>query len=172
MVVVKSLSCFWLFAIPWTVAWHASLTWNSPGKNPGEGESESEVAQSCPTLCDPMKPTRLLRPWDFPGKSTRVGCHFLLQGFFLTQGSNPSFPHFRQRLLPSEPPGKPKPGEGSHSLLQGIFLTQGSNLGLLHCRQILYCLSYEGSPLEDVRTDKLETERDGYRLSTQQICIV
>ena len=42
-------------------------------------KSESEVAQLCPTLCDPMKPTRILRPWDFPGKSTRVGCHFLLQ---------------------------------------------------------------------------------------------
>ena len=32
--------------------------------------------QSCPTLCDP---TRLLRPWDSPGKNTGVGCHFLLQ---------------------------------------------------------------------------------------------
>ena len=41
-------------------------------------ESESEVAQSCPTLCDPMD-TRLLCPWDFLGKSTGVGCHFLLQ---------------------------------------------------------------------------------------------
>jgi len=40
---------------------------------------ESEVAQSCPTLCNPMD-TRLLRPWDFLGKSTGVGCHFLLQG--------------------------------------------------------------------------------------------
>ena len=29
-------------------------------------------------------------PWDFPGKNTNVGCHFLLQGIFLTQGSNPS----------------------------------------------------------------------------------
>ena len=26
---------------------------------------------------------------DFPGKNTRVGCHFLLQVVFLTQGSNP-----------------------------------------------------------------------------------
>ena len=26
------------------------------------------------------KPTKLLRPWDFPGKSTGVGCHFLLHG--------------------------------------------------------------------------------------------
>ena len=43
-------------------------------------KSESEVAQSCPTLSDPMdcmQPTRLLYPWDFPGKST-VGCHCLL----------------------------------------------------------------------------------------------
>ena len=34
----------------------------------------SEVAQSCPTLCDPMD--CILGPWDFPGKSTGVGCHF------------------------------------------------------------------------------------------------
>ena len=50
-------------------------------------ESESEIAQLCPTLCDPMD-TRLLRPWDFLGKSTGVGCHFLRHGIFLTQGSN------------------------------------------------------------------------------------
>ena len=42
--------------------------------------------------------TRLLRPWAFLGKSTRVGCHFLLQGIFLTQGSNPGLPHCRQTL--------------------------------------------------------------------------
>ena len=28
---------------------------------------------------------RLLWPWDFPGKNTGVGCHFLLQGIFLTR---------------------------------------------------------------------------------------
>ena len=37
-----------------------------------------------------LQPTRLLCPWDSPGKNTGVGCHFLLQGIFLTQGSNPS----------------------------------------------------------------------------------
>ena len=31
---------------------------------------------------------RLLRPWNSPGKNTEVGCHFLLQGIFLTQGLN------------------------------------------------------------------------------------
>ena len=36
--------------------------------------------QLCPTLCDPyrLQPTRLLRPWDSPGKNTGVGCHCLL----------------------------------------------------------------------------------------------
>ena len=34
-------------------------------------------------------PARLLCLWDSPGKSTRVSCHDLLQGIFLTQGSNP-----------------------------------------------------------------------------------
>ena len=41
---------------------------------------------------------RLLHPWDFLGKSTEVGCHFLLQGIFPTQGSNPGLPHCRQTL--------------------------------------------------------------------------
>ena len=33
-------------------------------------------------------PTRLLCPWHFPGKTTGVGCHVLLQGIFSTQGLN------------------------------------------------------------------------------------
>ena len=38
------------------------------------------IAQSCPTLRNPRRqPTRLPRPRDSPGKSTGVGCHFLLQ---------------------------------------------------------------------------------------------
>ena len=69
----------------------------------------SEVARSCATPCDSMdcKPTRLLCPWNLLGKSIGVGCHFLLQGMFLTRGSNPGLPHCRQTLY-SLPPGKPK----------------------------------------------------------------
>ena len=44
--------------------------------------------------------TKLLCPWDFPGKNTGVGCHFLLQGIFLTQGSNPGLLHCRETLYP------------------------------------------------------------------------
>ena len=35
-------------------------------------------------------PAMLLRPWDFPGKNTGVGCHFLLQGIFPTQEALPN----------------------------------------------------------------------------------
>ena len=37
-------------------------------------------------------------PLDFPGKSPGVGCHFLLQGIFPTQGLNPGLLHCRQML--------------------------------------------------------------------------
>ena len=52
-----------------------------------------------------LEPIRLLHPWNFLGKSTGVGCHFLLQGIFPTQGLNLGLPHCRQTLLLSEPPG-------------------------------------------------------------------
>ena len=39
-----------------------------------------------------------LCPWDFLGKNTGVGCHFLLQRVFPTQGSNLGLPHCRQTL--------------------------------------------------------------------------
>ena len=43
-------------------------------------------------------PTRLLCPWNFPGKNTRVGCHFLLQGIFQTQQSDLGLLHGRRIL--------------------------------------------------------------------------
>ena len=57
------------------------------------------VAQSCPTLCNPMNcsPPGSSVHGDSPGKNTRVGCHALLCGF-PTQGSNPGLPRCRQIL--------------------------------------------------------------------------
>ena len=46
-----------------------------------------------------------------PGKSTRVGCHFLLQGIFPTQGSNPGLLHCRQVLYHLSHQGSPETGE-------------------------------------------------------------
>ena len=51
--------------------------------------------------------TRLLCPWDFPGNDTGVGCHFLLQGIFPTQGSNPGLLHCRQILYRVSYKGSP-----------------------------------------------------------------
>ena len=57
------------------------------------------VAQQCPTLqFHGLQPTRVLCPWDSPGKNTGVGCCSLLQGIFLTKGLNSDLLHFRQIL--------------------------------------------------------------------------
>ena len=42
------------------------------------------VAKLYLTLFQPHGPTRLLCPWNFPGRNTGVGYHFLLQGIFPT----------------------------------------------------------------------------------------
>ena len=60
---------------------------------------------SCQVISDSLgphelQPSRLLCPWDSPGKNTGVGGHFLLQGIFLTQGSNLCLGHCRQTLYP------------------------------------------------------------------------
>ena len=39
--------------------------------------------------------TKLFCPWNFPGKNAGGGCHFLLKGIFLSQGSNPHLLHSR-----------------------------------------------------------------------------
>ena len=99
-----------------------------------------KVAQSCPTLCDPIDcivhgilQARILEWVAFP---------------FSRGSSQPRDQTHVSRIadsLWSKPQGKPKnSGVGSLSLLQGIILTQESNQGLLHCRWILYQLSYQG----------------------------
>ena len=50
---------------------------------------------------------RFLCPWDFPGKNTGVGCHFLLQGVFPTQGLNLRLLHWQVDSLPLSHQGSP-----------------------------------------------------------------
>ena len=60
--------------------------------------------------CCELWSTKLFCPWNYPGKNTGVGCHFLLQGIFLTQGSNPcllGFLHWQADSFRTESPGKP-----------------------------------------------------------------
>ena len=66
-------------------------------------------AQAGPTLWDPhrLQLARLLCPWDYHSKDTGVGCHFLLQGIFLTQGLNPCLLLWQVDSLPLSHLGSP-----------------------------------------------------------------
>jgi len=50
-----------------------------------------------------LSPTNSFCPWNFPGKNTAVGCHFLFQGIFLTQGLNPHLLHLLHWQVDSLP---------------------------------------------------------------------
>ena len=54
-----------------------------------------------------LSPTRLLCPWDFSGKNTGVGCHFLLQRIFPTQGLNLRLLLWQVDSLPLSHQGSP-----------------------------------------------------------------
>ena len=69
---VKSLSRVRFFVTPWTVAYQAP----------------------------PSMGARILGPWEFAGKNTRVGCHFLFQGIFPTQGLHPHLLHWQVDSFP------------------------------------------------------------------------
>ena len=69
-----------------------------------------------------LQPTRLFCPWDFPGKDTGVGSHFLLQGIFLTQGLNPGLLHCRQILYRLSYKGNPNELREELTLLVTISL--------------------------------------------------
>ena len=60
-------------------------------------------------LCNPMdcSPPGSSVHGDSPDKNTVVGCHALLQGIFLTQGSNPGLPHCRRIHYPLSHWGSP-----------------------------------------------------------------
>ena len=86
---VKSLSHLQLFATPWTVAYQAPPPmgfsrqeyWSGvPLPSPMQESEKWKWSRS--VISDSqrpheLQPTRLLCPWDFPGKSTGVGCHCL-----------------------------------------------------------------------------------------------
>ena len=73
----------------------------APKKKKKEAPIKRLWKWSCSVMSDSWWPhglqlTRLLCPWDSPDTSTGVGCHFLLQGIFPSQGLKPGLPHCRQ----------------------------------------------------------------------------
>ena len=66
--------------------------------------------------------TRLLRPWDSPGKNTGVGCHFLLQCMKLKSESEVA----RLCPTPSDSMDRSPPGSSIHGILQARVLEWGA----------------------------------------------
>ena len=90
----------------------------------------SVVTQSCPTLQPHgLYPTRILCPWNFPGKTTGVGWYFLFQGLFLTQKSNLCFLKFLQLVFPQFP------------ALAGGFFTMVPSVAPFQCHRSSLTLS-------------------------------
>ena len=79
--------------------------------NWNEISSELVKLLSCVWLFATPWTTRLLCPWNFLGKSTGVGCHFLLQGIFPTQEWNLGLLHCRQILYHLRHQGSPFPAK-------------------------------------------------------------
>ena len=99
---------------------------------------------------------RLLCPWDSPGKNTGVGCHFLLQGIFPTQESNPCLfclLHWQEGSLPLGPPGKP------NNLLGIKYIKPHLTLGLFKNTYSLVAQSVKNLPaVQETRVRSLGWE--------------
>ena len=79
------------------------------------------------------QPTRLLRPWDSPGKNTGVGCHFLLQCMKVESKSEVT----QLCLTLSDPMDCSLPGSSIHGIFRATVLEWGaiafSHLGYCIC---------------------------------------
>ena len=74
------------------------------------------------TLCDLINcsPPGSSVHGDSPGKNTWVGCHALLQGIFLAQGSNPGLPNYRRILYLLSHQGSPSMQLSSMKILKAL----------------------------------------------------
>ena len=70
-----------------------------------------------------QQPTRLPRPWDSPGKNTRVGCHFLLQCMKVKSESEVAQSCVSDS---SDPMDCSPPGSSIHGIFQARVLEWGA----------------------------------------------
>ena len=111
------------------------------------------VTQSCLTLCDPMD-------YSLPGSSvhgisqarTGVGCHFLLQGIFLSQGSKLGLLHWQAILYHLSHQGSPELLQSSSEIISYF----GSSLLRIHRRR-----HHEGIRQ---RYSKLRRQKNAHRI--------
>ena len=85
--------------------------------------------ESYSDVSDSLQPHGLYNPWNSPGQNTGVGSRSLLQGIFLTQGSNPGLPHCRQILYQVNHRGSPRILGGWPILSPGDLPNPGTDPG-------------------------------------------
>ena len=90
---------------------------------------------SCSVVSNSMQPhrrqpTRLPHPWDSPGKTTGVGCHFLLQCRKVKSESEVT----QSSPTPSDPMDCRPPGSSVHGILQARVLEWGA-IAFCQCRR-------------------------------------
>ena len=111
-----SICTGWVFNAQWLFLWHSKHCKFLPQLLPHccgclISSLGSRLLSPVWLLLSPgLQPTRLLCPWTFSGKNTGAGCHCLLQGIFLAQGSNPcplQLLHWKADSLPTVPRRKP-----------------------------------------------------------------
>ena len=161
VLVVQLPSCVWLFSTPHQASLSLTNSWSLPklmfiasclltGPK-SEVKSLSRVRLCATPYCycqvtsvvsDSVRPhrrqpTRLPRPWDSPGKSTGVDCHFLLQCMKVNSESEVT----QSCLTPSDPMDGRLPGSSVHGICQArvlewiitiFILVKGGGKGV-HC---------------------------------------
>ena len=118
-------------------------------------------------MCDSLQPhglqaTRFLCPWDFPGKSTGLGCHFLLQRIFLNQGSNPGLLHCRQTLNRTTNFKETSLSSSHFNTVQNIICV------IMHIDEsVFFCFATEGSL---GRISNLNHAGESYKDISDEVC--
>ena len=80
---------------------------------------------------------------DCPGKNTGVGCHFLFQGIFPTQGSNPHLLHWQVDSLPLSQLGSPhKEDKGTNFSNVNAMSSYERNARKLLCSKNVFALGW------------------------------
>ena len=131
-------ACFQILFLNWTFSLNITREpptdqkcWQSAESTPtfffASAAAAAKSLQSCPTLVWPHRwqPTRLLCPWDSPGKSTGVGCHFLLQCMKMKSESEVT------QSCPT--PSDPMDCGPSGSSIHGIFQARSTGMGCHFC---------------------------------------
>ena len=147
----------WVGKIPWRRKWKPTPVF-LPGKPHGQRSLASYSAWGCKRVRHDFAPEpqqqhmqcvlgslqligtprtgahQALLSMEFSRKNTGMGCHFLLQRIFLTQGSNPGLLHWQADSLPLHPLGSPTTTISSVQFSRSVVSDSLQPHGLQHAR--------------------------------------